>query len=66
MEDLDPEGTSGTPLCSGAQRSAVVEAVDGSRVNGIAACQSGGFLVEKSGHLIVVTTTMITHVIRHD
>lgn len=44
-----------------------MEAMDlgGRGVNGIAAGESGGFLVEKSGHLIVVTTTMTTHVIRH-
>jgi len=63
---LDPEGTSGIPLCSGAQSSAVVEAVDlgAGDLDGVAAGGDCRLLSEKPGHLIVITTG-ITHVFRH-
>lgn len=67
MDDLDPEGTSGIPLCSGTQSSAVVETVDlgRGRFNGVAAGQGRGVMVEKPVHLIGITTVVI-HVFCHD
>lgn len=66
VEILDPEGTSGIPLCSGAQSSAVVEAVNAAAggFDGVTAGGDRRSLSEKPGHLIGITT-VITHVRRH-
>ena len=60
---------SGYEILTGAQGSAVVEAVDlgGRRLNTVASSQNGalGVLVEKPLHLIAITT-VVTHVFRHD
>jgi hypothetical protein len=60
---------SGYEILTGAQGSAVVEAVDlgGRRLNTVASSQNGalGVLVEKPLHLIAITT-VVTHIFRHD
>jgi hypothetical protein len=59
----------GYEILTGAQGSAVVEAVDlgGRRLNTVASSENGalGVLVEKPLHLIAITT-VVTHIFRHD
>lgn len=59
----------GYEILTGAQGSAVVEAVDlgGRRLNTVASSENGalGVLVEKPLHLIAITTVVI-HIFRHD
>jgi hypothetical protein len=63
------DAISGYEILTGAQGSAVVEAVDlgGRRLNTVASSQNGalGVLVEKPLHLIAITT-VVTHIFRHD
>lgn len=60
---------SGSEILTGAQGSAVVEAVDlgGRPLNTVASSEDGalGVLVEKPLHLIAITT-VVTHIFRHD